>query len=196
MPEKIITPIKRKNQALTQKRLKELLHYNPDTGVFIWKVSRGGHCSGSIAGGLRHDDRVHISIDNQHFLRSRLAFFYIEGYFPEQDVDHKNRTKTDDRWSNLRHVSRQCNLRNIGLQKNNASGVSGVAFSKRENKWRSTITVNFKQFHIGYFGDFNEAVLYRLAAEKCLDWSNCDSASSAYKYAIKNNLIKRRLKND
>jgi hypothetical protein len=87
-------------------------------------------------------------------------------------------------------------MRNAKKQCNNTSGVTGVDFHKETKKWRSMIAVNGKRFHIGYFNDFDEAVLARVTVEKCLDWSNCDSASSAYKYAIKNNLIKRRLKND
>ena len=178
------------NKKLTQSRLKEVLRYYPDTGIFIWKVSSRRRRSGSEAGSLRHDGRVLIATDNQRFLRSRLAWLYMEGYFPENEVDHINRMPRDDRWSNLRHVSRQCNMRNAKKQCNNTSGVTGVDFHKETKKWRSMIAVNGKRFHIGYFGDFNEAVLARLTVEKCLDWSNCDSASSAHKYAIKNNLIK------
>ena len=179
------------NKKLTQKRLKELLHYNSATGVFIWKASGGGHCSGSEAGCLVSTGRVYITIDYQMLLRSRLAWLYMEGYFPENDVDHENRIRNDDRWSNLRHVSRQCNNRNVGLQKNNISGVCGVYFHKRTKKWCSKIAVNGKLFHIGYSMDFNEAVLYRLAAEQCLDWAGCNSSSPAYKYAKKNGLIKK-----
>ena len=184
------------NKKLTQSRLKEVLRYYPDTGIFIWKVSSRRRRSGSEAGSLRHDGRVLIATDNQRFLRSRLAWLYMEGYFPENDVDHENRIRNDDRWSNLRHVSRQCNNRNVGLQKNNISGVCGVYFHKRTKKWCSKIAVNGKLFHIGYSMDFNEAVLYRLAAEQCLDWAGCNSSSSAYKYAKKNGLIKKEGEHD
>ena len=116
-------------KKLTQKRLKELLHYDPETGIFtrIKKVRGGLGENPNEAGSIKtkHDYRI-IGIDNKSYKASRLAFLYMEGYFPENIVDHKNRIKSDDRYKNLRQVTQQCNVKNCSIRKNNKSGVSGV----------------------------------------------------------------------
>jgi len=115
----------------------------------------------------------------------------MEGFLPKNiDIDHKNKCKTDNRWVNLRLISRQCNIRNCKVGVNNTSGVTGVSWDGRLNKWTSQIHLNLKKHHLGCSNDFNEAVLLRLAAEECLDWNLCNSNSSAYLYAKKHKLIK------
>jgi len=176
---------------LTQKRLKELLHYNHYTGIFINKTSRSYAVKiGSTAGSLDSDGYLSIMVDNIPYLTHRLAWLYVYGYFPENDIDHKNRKPGDNRIKNLREVSRSCNSRNTGNSKANTSGVKGVSWHKSTNKWRVQITVLCKQKHISTYKDFGEAVCARLAAEQCLNWSNCDSSSPAFQYVQKNIIIK------
>ena len=85
------------NQTLTQSRLKELLHYNPETGIFTWLVSKKGVKIGNIAGSVNSIGYRYISVDRILYKASRLAWLFIEGYFPENDVDHINRIRDDDR---------------------------------------------------------------------------------------------------
>lgn len=181
-------------EQITQEYLKSILEYNPITGQWVWIKSYHKTKTGKIAGYISKDKGYRrIKIDGKLYFSSNLAFLYIEGYIPEHDIDHKNRIRHDDRWKNLRHISRQCNIRNCGLSSRNNSGIKGIYWNKKESKWKAFIYINAKYKHLGYFkeDEFDEAVLIRLAAEQCLDWSSCDTSSTAYQYAIKNNLIRR-----
>ena len=167
---------------LTQDRFKELLDYNPETGVFTRKVSRGGCKAGEIAGSVTGRYYRCISIDNKQYRASRVAFLFMEGYFPEYDMDHINRIRDDNRWKNLRHVSRQCNARNSGIQSNNTSGITGVCWNKQYNKWRAGIKISGKLKSLGCFKDFKDAVKARWKAELKYDWAGCNSHTDAYCY--------------
>lgn len=164
---------------LTQERLKELLRYRKNIGVWKWKKSRSGCSNGLNAGGIHSDGYRYIRIDGKLFQSSRLAFLYVEGYLPENQVDHKNRIRDDDRWDNLRHVSAQCNIRNSGMLRNNKSGVKGIYWNKNRNQWQTHISVGKKGKFLGLFNDFIEAAAHRYAAEQCLGYANCDINSSS-----------------
>ena len=174
-----------KKEKLTQKKLKSLLNYNPTTGEFKWKVSRGGRVAGDIAGSKNDRGYVYIAINSVHYRSHRLAWLYVYGYIPENGLDHKNRVKEDNRVENLREITQQCNRRNSKMQKNNTSGVSGVSWGSHVKKWISCITVNRIKKHLGAYDDFCDAVCARLAAEQCLNWKGCDSNSPAYQYVTK-----------
>ena len=176
-----------KHQKLTQERLRKLLHYDPITGIFTWLVSNSNRINvGDIAGCIYDKGYREIGIDGKIYKASRLAWLYMDGYFPEADVDHVNRNKDDNRWSNLRHVSRICSIRNRGIQKNNSSDVTGIRWNKQMGKWQAQITVNKKQIHLGFFNIKREAVKIRLEAEIKFNFPNCNSTSSAYLYLKKN----------
>lgn len=175
---------------ITQDKLKSVLEYSPDTGLFFWKVSKSGHKGiGSNAGNMAKCGYWVITIDGKEYKRSRLAFLYMEGYFPEHEVDHINRDSLDDRWSNIRHVTHSCNMKNRGLMKDNKSGIPGVLLYKKDGSWQVTISSNKKRFFCGYFKSFSDAVKARWNAEKKHGFTTCDSDSLSYKYLIKNNLI-------
>ena len=150
------------SKTLTQNRLKELLHYDPETGIFTWRVSRRGAKSGSVAG-VHDNGYIRIKIDYELYLAHRLTFLYMEGYFPEYHVDHKNRIRDDNRWSNLRHVSRQCNQRNASIAKDNTSGITGVCWHKNNKKWISfgpqTCPQNPSNRRAGATGNSGQGVL-------------------------------------
>jgi hypothetical protein len=170
---------------LTQKRLKELLYYDPDTGLFYWKVTRGGRLAGTIAGYYPHNWYPKIRVDNILYDSHRLAFLYMEGYFPEYEVDHKNRIRDDNRWENLRHVSQSCNVKNRSLFKSSKSGVTGVCWHKRNHKWRSYINAEDEIKYLGSFSTLKEAAQARWEAEVKYDYPNCNTTSSAYCYLQK-----------
>jgi len=170
---------------LTQKRLKELLHYEPEIGIFtrLTTVSNYKAKKGDIAGCInKRDGYKRIVIDSKSYKSARLAWLYVEGYFPENDVDHKNRIRHDDRWENLRHVSRQCNIRNCGISKRNKSGIIGVDWDKDRRKWRSQINIFGKIFNLGRFKNKVDAVRARWRAEVKHGFPNCNSTSTAYLY--------------
>ena len=94
----ILTPI-------TQDRVKELLRYDPNTGVFTWRQTNKMHNIGAIAGSVAKSGYRYISIDHSPILAHRIAWFMWYGYWPEQVIDHKNRKKDDNRIRNLRDTS-------------------------------------------------------------------------------------------
>jgi len=179
-----------KKQKLTQNRLKDVLFYNQETGLFFWKKKTGHKVIvGKKAGGNSRGYRS-IGVDGDRYFAHRLAWLYVYGYFPENDIDHINRIKRDNRIKNLREVSSQCNLRNTGNRKNNTSGIKGVSWDERTKRWIPQITINKKNRQGGYYKHFDDAVCGRLAMEQCLGWEGCGSSSPAYKY-VQKNIIKK-----
>lgn len=174
---------------ITYKKLKELLHYDPETGVFQRKVATSNVKIGDIAGTKTSKGYIRIMIDGKSYMAHRLAWFYYHGYMPEHGIDHIDRDPSNNRIENLREVGRQCNMRNTGNHKSNTSGVKGVVWFKQTNKWRAQIKVNRKPKHLGLYEDFADAVCARHTAEVCLNWHGCDSSSPAYKW-VKENISK------
>jgi len=176
-------------ESMTQERLRELIFYDPDTGIITWNKGRQGVRNDGIAGSHHPDGYIKICIDKKIYLSHRLAFLYMEGYMPENQVDHINRIKDDNRWQNLREVSRSCNARNTGICSNNTSGVTGVYWYKALNNWHAQITVPGSKKHLGYFESFDDAVAVRWEAEVEYGYPNCNTTSSAYEYLKEHNLI-------
>lgn len=158
----------REREVITQEQLKELLHYCPETGVWTWLVSRGKARKGDeaghimISGGKKYRG---IRVLGYPFRAHRLAFLYVNGVFPEQDVDHEDGNGLNNRWSNLRAVTPADNAKNQRLHSSNASGKSGVSWHKRDSKWQAIITVNSRKKQLGYFSSKEEAIAAREAAE-------------------------------
>lgn len=175
--------MKSKREKLTQARLKELLDYDPDAGIFTWKnpISTAVKV-GQEAGSLSSYGYIIISLSGKKYRAHRLAFLWMDGYVPENEVDHIDKIKTNNKWKNLREVSKQCNARNCGNRSTNTSGVRGVSFDKINKKWYASIRTNYKHKNLGLYDYFDEAVCARLAAEQCLNWSGCDSNSPAYQH--------------
>ena len=182
---------KQSRAKLSQERLKELFSYIPSTGEFFRNVNiPGGGLAGSLAGCISKDTGyIHIAIGRNRYKAHRLAFLYMEGYFPEHSIDHINRDRRDNRWSNLRHANQSCNMRNKCGQSNNTSGVTGVSWHKANRKWLAKIKTFEKQLYIGTFNNFNDAVIARWKAEVSHNFPNCCALSSAYEYLVKNNLM-------
>lgn len=172
-----------KNESLTQERVRELLDYDPKTGIFIWKVNKSGRArAGDVAGCKNKRGYIQIKIDGKDYRANRLAWFYTYGYWSENQIDHENRIKDDNRLCNLREVSNQCNLRNTSNFSHNSSGVKGIGWHSRDKKWQAYIAVDGKLIHLGLFENFDDAVHARYEKEVELNWSGCDSTSPAYLY--------------
>ena len=135
---------------ITQERLKELLHYDPETGVFTWLVrlsNRGlvGSHAGSLVAGY-----IDIGISSKSYRAHRLAWLYVNGEWPEDALDHINGDTADNRIKNLRETNKSENGQNVCEARiNNQSGFLGV--SPKRGKWRATIMVDGKQTHLGSF---------------------------------------------
>lgn len=153
---------------ITQDNLKELFKYDKDNGTFT-RIKQSGKRGkiGDIAGTLKNDTGyVEIQINRKKYKAHRLAWLYMYGEFPDGDLDHINHKKDDNRIYNLRVVNDFINCRNRPMNKNNKSGIAGVSFHKSVKKWCATITVYYKQIHLGSFNTKAEAVAVRLEAEK------------------------------
>ena len=149
---------------ISQKELKNRLHYDKDNGVFTWiKPVRYG-LIGKRAGMIRHTGYRSIVIRRQPYSAHRLAFLWMIGEFPDSDIDHINHIKDDNSYKNLRVVSRIENCRNASLSTNNTSGVNGVSFHKVSQKWMAYINVDNKRNHLGLFEDYFDAVSRRMSA--------------------------------
>jgi hypothetical protein len=152
---------------LTRDRLKELLSYDSDTGLFTWNYDRGGTAfAGSIAGTLNTKGYVRIKVDNRLFSGHRLAFLYTNGEFPKEQVDHINNIRHDNRWNNLRLVSPEENQHNRKKSKNNKTGIDGVYWEKARNKYKVQIYVNNTCINIGRYATLEEAKKARENAKR------------------------------
>lgn len=150
--------------ALKQERLKELLNYSEETGRFTWKEKRGRVGVGESAGYTHKAGYIYIRIDGKLFSAHRLAWFYMRGAWPNQ-IDHINHDKSDNRAVNLRNVTRLENSKNLKLHKRNRSGVVGVCWRDKDNRWEANISCNNKSIYLGQFVDKEDAVRVRGAAE-------------------------------
>lgn len=149
---------------LTADYVRQILHYDPETGVFIWRERDREHFatlnayrswntqhSGSIAGSVRSDGYCIISTNGRRYLAHRLAWLYMTGSWPNNQIDHRDLDPSNNRFTNLRDATGSENLRNRGPQSNNTSGVKGVCWDKQREKWHAKISVNGKDRFIGYF---------------------------------------------
>lgn len=152
---------------LTWERLKEVLHYDPETGIFTWRVSQGRSKAGTRAKTKDQCGYLKLRIDTKRYFVQRLAWLYMTGAFPPEPlvIDHKDQNKLNNRWSNLHLVTRKGNAHNRGPCKLNSSGIRGVTYVDRLGKWRAVITANGKYKVLGYSRYKGEAALYRFLGE-------------------------------
>lgn len=156
---------------LTVERLREILDYDPTTGLFTWKNEtrwRGMRYSkGDPAGSPHAEGYVTIAIDGRKYLAHRLAWFYVAGVWPEGRLDHRNMNRNDNRWENLRRASAAQNGANRVKGRNNTSGFKGVSWDKKKSKWASNIMKDRKNYFLGYFRTPEEAhAAYVIAADR------------------------------
>jgi hypothetical protein len=158
----------KKQNTLTQSRLKELLYYNSATGVFSRIANTSSNAKiGDEAGGMNKSTGYwRIRVDGVQHYAHRLAWLYVTGTWPESDIDHINHNKVDNRFINLRKVTHQENQKNKIKYKKNKSGVSGVRWISDRNVWKAQICNNGEMIVLGRFEDKFEAICVRKSAEK------------------------------
>lgn len=157
---------------LTQEKLKELLSYNKDTGVFTW-IKTKPHMArliGKNAGTMRKDGYYRAYIDNKRYYLHRLAWLYVYGEFPKT-IDHINQNKSDNRIENLRNVTQTENMRNRKKSSNNTSGVTGVSYDNKRKKFFAQINIANNGYFLGYFCTVEEAKQKRQIVSKSLGFS-------------------------
>ncbi|MEI7998669.1 MAG: HNH endonuclease [Candidatus Omnitrophota bacterium] len=151
---------------ITQEQLKEILHYDPETGSFTWAKSGRRIKIGKVAGGLEKGGYIRIRIFGKMYFAHRLAWLYMTGSFPPELIDHDNGNPSDNRFVNLREATRSENQANRGKTKANASGFKGVYWDKKAKKWKAQIGFESKTKYLGLFDTKEEAHdVYKKAAD-------------------------------
>jgi hypothetical protein len=155
-------------RELSAERVRHLLSYDQETGVLSWRFARRGISAGP-AGAIAKNGYVYVCVDGGHYLAHRLAWLYVTGSWPDGVIDHRNGVRTDNRWSNLRDVSVAVNAQHrVGVRTNNTSGVIGVSWYARSQKWRARIWANGRLHLLGLFSDLAEAEKAYLSARSAL----------------------------
>lgn len=143
---------------LTVERLRELLHYDPETGTVVWIAAASKYRSvplgGSAVGTFRDKDGYAIiKVGGVSRRAHRVIWALMTGKWPEGQIDHINRVTDDNRWCNLREATISQNGANKKCQ--NSSGLKGVSLERRNNNkntyWRASITKDQKSIKLGYF---------------------------------------------
>lgn len=170
-----------KYRLINRKIVEELLHYDPDNGIFIWKKRSGEkyfcgafskrsenawnkRFAGKIAGSYK-DGYQQIIILGHQFRAHHIVWLLENGRWPKREIDHINQNRSDNRICNLREVSHVENSKNQKMRSTNKSGQTGVSYLEDRNKWQAHITVSGKQLSLGLFEDFSKAVTARKKAE-------------------------------
>ena len=168
---------------ITQQQLVEVLDYDSLSGVFTWKYRDltlfskvqefkrwNGRYAGKVAGHIHNDHSclqyLKIKFLGKLWSAHRLAWLYVHGSFPDEQIDHLDGNGLNNSIKNLRDASSIDNTRNAKIKVDNTSGCAGVTFVKRTGKWCARIGAGGKRKHIGFSRTMEEAVLVRLAAEK------------------------------
>ena len=138
---------------ITQERLKELLTYIPETGEWQWNHTKGRRVKGGNASFIHTTGYFAVRVDNRRYHSHRLAWLYMTGSWPRSLVDHKNRTKLDNSWSNLREATVGQNRCNAQYKSN--LGIKGVF--KSRNKYRVLLQEKGKLSSFGSFSSIEEA---------------------------------------
>lgn len=135
---------------LTYARLKEVLSYDPVTGDFMWLVDKPSRIkAGDLAGTVRNGYRS-IKIDQKMYLSHRLAWLYMTAAWPDQWIDHRDRDKLNNCFSNLRECTPSQNGANSRAKK---AAFKGVFWHKLQRRWQASIKVNQKIYFLGWFDD-------------------------------------------
>lgn len=172
-----------KETMLCHQRVRSLFDYDPLVGRLVWKRKISPFSSvpvGSVAGTLvpRCCYRA-VRIDKVAFYEHRLIWFWHHGVWPDGEVDHINRDRSDNRLENLRVVTREQNQQNTGRARNNTTGVRGVSFIRSQQRYRASIGFDGRRVIIGQFRTLEEAAAaYQSARTKHHSNFSSDEARS------------------
>ena len=154
---------------LTAARIHRLFNYNPDTGLFVRTMNKSnGHRVGDVVGSADDKGYLTMMVDGRSHKVHRIAWLYMTGEHPTDQIDHINGIKSDNRWVNLREATPLQNCINRNTPKHNTSGITGVTFDKSTNKWRAQIMLQGKTFWLGSFDTIKEAAASRKGAANLL----------------------------
>jgi len=146
-----------------QDYLKELLSYDPVSGLFTWRVDQGSARAGSVAATIATNGYLVVMVDKKHLSLHRLAFAFMGQEMPER-VDHINGSRTDNRWVNLRSATAIDNARNQRLHRTNSTGLPGVMWDQR-SRWRAYGYLGGRYLALGRYQSLLDAASARKSFE-------------------------------
>lgn len=153
-------------------QLRSILTYDPLSGNFSWIKPTGRRVRPGGVAGFLQNGYVNIQIEGTRYFAHRLAWAYMTGKWPAE-IDHKDGNKSNNAWENLRDVCRSANVENLRRpRKDNACGLLGVCWHKREGKFRAQIQVAGKKIQLGTFKDAQHAHAAYLEAKRRLHAGN------------------------
>lgn len=154
-------------------RLKEVLRYDPETGILTWIAPTCLRASakrfvGRVAGKVGRDGYRYLMLDSQNYSAHRIAWKLSSGCDPVNEIDHRDGDRVNNKWINLREATHGENNHNLKCKSHSSTGLKGVSFYPNkpgEKKWKASIRKNNNQYHLGYFLHKEEAAAaYRDAA--------------------------------
>lgn len=141
--------------------LHRLFSYDAETGELLWRIRPSNRAvrvhPGDAAGTIGEKGYLVVGIARAYFLAHRLIWKMVTGCDPEDQIDHRDLNRANNRWINLRPASNGPNLANSKLRRDNKSGVKGVCWEESHKAWSAQIAVHGKQRRIGRFKDFDAA---------------------------------------
>ena len=157
---------------LTAERLRELLDYDPETGVFTWRANVGRARAGMVAGSISARGYWKIGLFGATWVAHRLAWLWVYGVWPKGLLDHRNRVKTDNRISNIREATNIENNQNRTPFVGTISGYQGVRLHRRCGLWQARIQADGQSRSLGYYPTAEIAHAAYLAAASQLHTHN------------------------
>lgn len=155
---------------LTVEKLKELLHYDPLTGIFTNRVTRGRRIAGAQAGMVDQDGHIEIVIEGAGYRAHRLAWLYMTGEWPVHQIDHKDKNGANNAFLNLRDVPWLINAQNRNKPPANKKYKAplGAQWVAKQKRWRSKIFYNGKTRSLGFYASAEDAhEAYILVKQMC-----------------------------
>jgi hypothetical protein len=136
-------------KKITQVKLKELLNYDPETGIFNWIIERPG-VRKKRTGWLDKKGYLFIRIYGVLYCAHRLAWLYMTGEWPNGEIDHKDSNPPNNRWENLRDATHSVNQQNRRkASHNNKTGFIGVRPMRKS--FHAQMSLHGKSHYIGAF---------------------------------------------
>ena len=158
---------------ITAERLWALLNYDDKTGIFTWRESRGRTAKINAQAGSVSDGYIKIMIDGKTYPASNLAFLYMTGVWPANEVDHRDTNRSNNSWENLRDIPHRTNTENQRKARTtNLTGFLGVSAHHRSNRFRARIRVDGKLKQLGWFDTPEEAHQAYVTAKRMLHDGN------------------------
>lgn len=151
---------------LTAERLRELVRYDPETGIFTNRITRNSKAlKDKPSGGLGAGGYIQITLDGITYYAHRLAVLYVTGSWPSNQIDHENKIRSDNKWNNLRDATSKQNRANTDALSNSKTGVKGVRWRSSTGRYLAEIRLNNRHIHLGSFETIEEAAAaYKAAA--------------------------------